>query len=275
MLFTILGSGGYIRTPRPCCMCELCKQARLNPAERRLGPSVYYNDSNLLIDTPEDIAEALNFSEIYGVQNIIYSHWHPDHVAGWRVTEQIRISMDFRSCSGNQNKVQIENPINLWIPEDLLKEIKKYFPPITYMEECGFVKINPISGSIKLNDTVITPIKMNDIPVYSYLMEKRGEKALVCMDHSKDIPLIKSLENVETLIMNLGYFDDDLPANHVRRQDTSFFDNIEVIKKLNPTKTIFTHIEELWGRNRAQYKKMEKQYDGKILFSYDGMKVNV
>lgn len=275
MLFTILGSGGYLRTPRPCCMCTLCKKTRINPTERRLGPAVYCHDCSLLIDTPEDIAEALNFSNISKVQNIIYSHWHPDHVAGWRVAEQINGNIDFRSSSGKQNKVHIENPIDLWIPKDLLKKIITYFPSILYMEECGFIKIHNISGSIKLDDITITPIKINKIPVYSYLIEKQSSKVLICMDHSQDIPSLPILENLNYLIMNMGYFDEDLPDNHVRRQDTAFSENIKIINRLKPQRTVFTHIEELWGRDRRQYKQLEGKYIKNIFFSYDGMRVNI
>lgn len=275
MLFSILGSGGYLRIPRPCCRCKLCKKARIKPTERRLGPSVYCHDSHLLIDTPEDIAEALNFSNISKVQNIIYSHWHPDHVAGWRIVEQIQGNINFRSCSGKQNKIRLQNPINMWIPKDLSEKIKKNFPPILYMEECQFIKIHNISGSIKLGNILITLIKINNIPVYSYIVEKGGKRVLICMDHSKDIPYLPNFENLDCLIMNMGYFEKDLSKNHIRRQDTSFEKNLEIINRLRPKKTILIHIEELWGRDKDQYSQLEKQHNRNIFFSHDGMKIKI
>ena len=51
----ILGSGGCVSTPRPCCSCPICTEARQKGFPyARTGCSLYIEDANLLIDTPED-----------------------------------------------------------------------------------------------------------------------------------------------------------------------------------------------------------------------------
>lgn len=275
MQFTILGSGGYLRTPRPCCKCKLCKKARTDYSERRLGASIYYHEAKLLIDTPEDIAEALNFSNITEVKNIIYSHWHPDHMAGWRVVEQIKANIDYRSSSAQKNKNQIQNPINLWVQKEVLDNIKKYYPPILYMEKCGFINIRKFSKEIQLDNTLIKAIRINDIPMYAFVLKKQSKKTVVCMDHSKDIKLTDKFKKADCLIINMGHLKEDIPKNHIRNKDTSFKNNLKTIKTLQPKKTILIHIEELWQKDKKRYKKLEKQQREKIIFSYDGMQIKI
>ena len=42
MKFIMLGSGGYIRIPRACCNCKVCKEAREKGYPyKRLGQSLY------------------------------------------------------------------------------------------------------------------------------------------------------------------------------------------------------------------------------------------
>ncbi|MBU0458998.1 hypothetical protein KJ652_04090 [Patescibacteria group bacterium] len=277
MKVTIIGSGGYIRTPKPCCSCELCKIARKDIKERRLGPSVYINDIDLLIDTPEDIAEGLNYSNIKKVSNILYSHWHPDHTAGWRVIEQIQADIDIRSSSGSQNLVKPDDTINIFIPADLRELIIKLEPGIKYMEKCSFAEIKTFKDKINIKDCCIEAIELsNDIPSYLYLISIIDKKIVICMDHAKNIPASKIPEGVDLMIMPLGYMEEDLPQDHIRRQDTSFKENLNLIDILHPKQTVFVHIEELWRKRIADYQDLETQYKDKNLhFSIDGTEVAV
>ncbi len=277
MKVTIIGSGGYLRTPKPCCPCDLCKLARKDNRERRLGPSVFINNINLLIDTPEDIAEGLNYSNIEKVESILYSHWHPDHCAGWRVIEQIQANIDIRSSSGNQNKIKPEDIISVHIPEDLRESIIELEPGIKYMEECSFAKIKPLEDKLNIGDYSIEPIKLtNDIPVYVFVINNQGKRVGICMDHAKDITNSEILEDLDLMIIPLGYPDEKVPPGHIRRQDTSFKDNLNLIEELKPKKTVLIHIEELWRMSTKDYKNLEMQHKNKNLhFSTDGMEIEI
>ena len=59
MKLKIVGSGGMFPIPNPFCRCPICEEARLKRGRyQRLGPSLYIEDIQMLIDTPEDIAIA-------------------------------------------------------------------------------------------------------------------------------------------------------------------------------------------------------------------------
>ena len=92
MKVIILDSGGCVSTPRACCNCRVCTEARRKGFPyARTGCSLFIEDVNILIDTPEDINASLNNSGIQKVEHILYSHCDPDHTMGMRVIEQLKM----------------------------------------------------------------------------------------------------------------------------------------------------------------------------------------
>ena len=109
----ILGSGGCVSTPRACCSCRVCTEARQKGFPyARTGCSLFVEDVNVLIDTPEDINASLNNSGIQKVEHILYSHCDPDHTMGMRVVEQLK--MDWLANSLGKKP---DHPIEL-VPVD-------------------------------------------------------------------------------------------------------------------------------------------------------------
>ena len=107
MKFKIIGSGGCVALPKPLCCCRVCMEARKkgNPYAR-FGCSLYLEEAKLLIDTPEDIAQSLNYGEIKEIDRVLYSHMDPDHTLGMRVFEQLRLNW-LNISQG----IECENPI--------------------------------------------------------------------------------------------------------------------------------------------------------------------
>ena len=94
----ILGSGGCVSTPRACCSCRVCTEARQKGFPyARTGCSLFIKDANILIDTPEDINASLNNAGIQKIEHILYSHCDPDHTMGMRIVEQLKMDW-LRNC---------------------------------------------------------------------------------------------------------------------------------------------------------------------------------
>ena len=134
MEFTILGSGGCAVIPKPMCRCRVCEEARLKgvPYERT-GPSFFVHDEDILIDTPAEIVQQLNRSNIQQVRYLTFTHLDPDHVEGFRVVEQI--ALDFRSWRAYADRV-----ISLLLPEPLnvrLNNICSAYGPLIDFYERG------------------------------------------------------------------------------------------------------------------------------------------
>jgi phosphoribosyl 1,2-cyclic phosphate phosphodiesterase len=62
----------------------------------------------------------------------------------------------------------------------------------------------------------------------------------------------------------------------LRRELFSMEEALKLAKNLEAKKTIFTHIEEEWGKSYDDYKVIEGLYGREnIAFAYDGMKINL
>lgn len=119
MRLKIIGSGGCVALPKPLCKCRICKEARLkgNPYSR-YGCSLFIEDLGMLIDTPEDITQAINFSEIDEINYVLYSHVDPDHTLGMRVFEHIRLNW-LEISKGKE----CTNPVNVLAMEHVMEDI--------------------------------------------------------------------------------------------------------------------------------------------------------
>jgi len=109
MKFIVVGSGGRVCTPKPLCQGEVCVQAREKGyLYARCGYTLYLEDAALLVDTPEDIAVALNNADIKSANSIMYSHWDPDHTLRMRIIEQLRLEwLDFYENIKPQNPITV------------------------------------------------------------------------------------------------------------------------------------------------------------------------
>ena len=152
----ILGSGGCVSTPRACCNCRVCTEARQKGFPyARTGCSLFIEDVNLLIDTPEDINASLNNSGIQKVEHILYSHCDPDHTMGMRIVEQLK--MDWLANSLGK---KTDNPIEVASLPAILADIKKqgtkYGSAIEYYEACGLIYTKEIRAF--KNDNILIEI---------------------------------------------------------------------------------------------------------------------
>lgn len=150
----ILGSGGCVSTPRACCNCRVCTEARQKGFPyARTGCSLFVEDVNLLIDTPEDINASLNNSGIQKVEHILYSHCDPDHTMGMRVVEQLK--MDWLANSLGKKP---DNPIEVASLPAILTDIKKqgtkYGSAIKYYEASGLIYTKEIRAFKKDNNLI-------------------------------------------------------------------------------------------------------------------------
>jgi phosphoribosyl 1,2-cyclic phosphate phosphodiesterase len=286
MKITILGSGGCQITPRPCCQCKICKEARKKgvPYER-LGPSMFIEDENILFDTPEEISVELNRAKIKKVKHVLFSHWHPDHTAGMRLFEQI--NLDWFTGKGKEK-------IDLYLPErvydDILSLKSKFGSYIKYWEQKRkLIKIHKLKNNkpTKIGSIKITPIKIDTIDKensFLFLIEKNKEKVIYSICDFKKYPIKhKKIQNPNLLIIQNGYFEGKLRNNYVlsknhelREELYSFQETMDIAKTIKAKKTLFMHIEELWGKSYSDYKKLEKKYKkNNIKFAFDGMKIKL
>lgn len=259
MKIKILGSGGYLRIPRALCQCKICVEARQKAYPyKRLGQALYLEEIKTLFDTPEDINEILNNSDVTDIKRIVHSHWHPDHVLGARIVEVLR---------DDKNHL---NPIDFFVAkeEKAILPMLNFFETLNYCKIINYTNINEIIIDEKIK---VERLIMKNNFSSAFLFSENNKKVLYCPCHGKELILNENYLNLDLLIMNLGTLGFEEEGS------TSFiYDNIRIIKEIKPKKVIFTHIEERYKLSYDDYKKMEDEYkELNIYFAYDNMEVEV
>lgn len=280
MKFTIVGSGGCVSLPKPLCFCEVCKEARSKGRPySRYGCSIYLHDLDLLIDTPEDIAHAINDSEIRKIDKVLFSHMDPDHTLGFRVFEQLRLNW-FSISEG----AECNNPIDVLamphVMEDLNKIQSKYGSYFDYYDKTR----NLINREIVSDVKTIDGIKISFIRIESatiFVFEKNNKKVIYAPCDVKPFPENELFYNADVLIIGDTIIGDVLKDgyvlsedNHLRNELFSMAEIVSIKEKYNINSVIMTHLEEDWGKSYDDYIKLEKEYDN-IKFAFDGMNIEI
>ena len=280
MKFKIIGSGGCVSLPKPLCNCRICNEARLKGKPySRYGCSLFLEDINLLIDTPEDIVHAINHSNVKDINNVLFSHVDPDHTLGFRVFEQLRLNW-LEISEGKECK----NPINVYAMEHVMSDINsiqfKFGTYLDYYENTrNLIKREIINKSMYIEDIKISCIKVNHATVFVF--EENDKKVIYAPCDVKPLPNDEILKNAELLIIGNTVVGDILKGGFVLKEDNPLreelfsLDEIQKIKREYHIKNvIITHLEEDWGKSYDDYLELENKYSG-IKFAYDGMEIDI
>ncbi len=282
MKFIITGSGGCVCTPKPLCQCNVCVEARKKGYPyKRCGCSLFLDDISLLVDTPEDIAIAINNADIKGIDNILYSHWDPDHTLGMRIMEQLRLEwLDY------YDKIKPENPINIFAWADVMSDINqirsKYGSLLDYYEHMGLIKRTIVDSYIEINDIRISFVPVQKSKSVSvFVFESNGKKLVYAPCDCVPFPNDNIIQNPDILIIGNTYIGNVLKNgriitdNHPLHNELhSMSDIFKIVETMNIKNVIVTHIEEDWGKSYSDYLELEKQYTN-LKFAYDGMIVEL
>ena len=281
MKLKISGSGGCVSTPRPLCQCRVCKEAREKGFPyARCGCSLYIEDIYVLIDTPEDIAYALNNADIKAVDYIFYSHIDPDHTMGMRVIEQLRL--DWLDYSIGK---RCENPIIVGSLPKILQDLKyqgtKYGSALEYYEGMNLVKTKAFENMD------IGPIHLELIPVDEscsvtlFILTEGDYKVIYAPCDVKPFPENDYFKDADCLIIGNTIVGDVLKdgfiledSNGLRKELFVMEELVALKNKYNIKRVIVTHLEEDWGKTYDDYLELTKGYEG-IEFAYDGLEINL
>ena len=281
MRLKIIGSGGCVSTPRPLCQCNICIEAREKGFPyARCGCSLYIEDANILIDTPEDIADALNHADIKEVEYLLYSHIDPDHTMGMRVIEQLRLDW-----LANSIGMKCKNPITVASLPSIIKDLKcqgtKYGSALDYYESMNLIDIQAFT-SLDLASIHIDLVPVDESEnVAIFVCTQNSHKVIYAPCDVKPFPENDIIMDADCLIIGNTIVGDVLKDGFVLEKDNPLrgelfvMDEIVELKsKYHIMRVIITHLEEDWGKSYDDYMNLQKQFDG-IEFAYDGLEINL
>lgn len=279
MKVKIIGSGGCVSTPRPCCSCRICTEAREKGFPyARTGCSLFIEDINVLIDTPEDINYAINHSQIQQIDHILFSHCDPDHTMGIRVIEQLKL--DWLSMSAGK---KMDSPIDVaslpGIMDDLWKQTTKYGSMLEYYESKGLVYTRNLRKLQSQNISIeLIPVDKEE-HVTVFLISDNSQKIIYAPCDVKPFPESEKFYDADILIIGNTIVGDVLKNGFIMDQDTplketlfSLDEVMELREKYRIREVIITHLEEEWGKSYDDYKELEKNLPS-IRFAFDGMEI--
>ena len=283
MTVEFLGTGGAISTPRPGCNCRVCVEAREKGMPySRGGPAVFVHGPNVLIDTPEEIKEQLNRSQLPAIVGCFYSHWHPDHTMGRRIWE---MNLDWQHWPPQHRHTTI------YLAQQVATDFQQrlgIWEHFRYFEDLGIVDVQIIGDgqSVIVNGTRITPFRLAQDFVYGFLFEQGGKRLVVVMDEHKGWVPAGAVQNADLLIMPMGIIEFDLwsgerriPAGHpILQTEAHFTETLEIVRRAGSGRVILTHIEEAEQLSYDDLRCLEDDLVNQALpikFAYDGLTITV
>lgn len=283
MQIEFLGTGGATTIPNFGCACPICVQARREGIPySRSGPSLFVHGPDVLIDTPEEIKQQLNRSQVKNIAACFYSHWHPDHVMGRRVWE---MNQDWRQWPP-QNK-----QTDIYLPQQVALDFRRClgtWDHLTFLEQTNLVRLIELTDGavVTINTTQIRPFRLEENYVYAFLFEGEGKRLLIVPDELFGWKPPDEMKGVDLAVLPIGIVEFNpltgertIPENHpVLKSEATFQQTLEVIRLLKAKRVILTHIEEPDGLSHDDLQLLGKQLRAKGLnidFAYDTWIIDV
>lgn len=282
MKVEILGSGGAIVVPRPGYHDRYNDEAREKgvPYQRR-GPSVFIHGPNILFDTPEDINESLNRAGIDEVRACFYSHYHPDHVMGRRIFEQLNWNL-----RGGDNRCT-----EVYVPERVQADMKRMlgsWSHLEYLASIGVVKLHVLAPgeSVEIDGYTITPIPLAEEYVFAYFVENGDHRTWIAMDELFGWAPDEKVANLDLAILPSGVCEfhpltghRNIPADEpVLESEMRYERTLECVREMDPKQAVLIHLDEPDGVTYDDGLALFGQLQSEglpITFGWDGLIIDL
>lgn len=268
-------------TPKPLCQCKVCVTARQKGHPyARCGCSLYVHDIAAVIDTPEDIAQAINNANITAVDAIMYSHWDPDHTLGMRIAEQLRLEW----LDVYEDKLP-ENPVAVYATASTMQDINaissKFGSFLDYFEHGRklitrhVVDAPLILGGIKITFVPVAP----DSGVSVFVFESAGKKLVYAPCDCTPFPTHDIFYGADVLLIGdtcftgAGKNGRQITQGYAKNAPLHTFEEVRALQaKFSIPRLIITHLEEMYGKTYDDFCTMQQPG---LEFAFDGMEIEL
>jgi phosphoribosyl 1,2-cyclic phosphate phosphodiesterase len=236
----------------------VCRSTDPRDKRTRVGALVETDGgTRILIDTPPELRLQLIAANVSGVDAILFTHDHADHVNGID---------DIRALSDRSN-----TPIEMYGPPDTMARLAKRFAyifddsikplPGTSKPEGRVHPVLP-GESFRLGDVDVLPIAVphGPISVYGYRIGKLGY-----ITDAKSLPeeAVRAFRGVTVLVLN-ALFRTEHPTH------LSISEAVAVAKQVGARQTWLTHLT-----HRTSHAELEAELPRGIAPAFDGLTVTI
>lgn len=254
MKITFLGTGTSQGVPVIACKCDTCQSD--DPKDKRLRSSVLIeNDGDVfVIDAGPDFRQQMLKFNVERLDAILLTHEHKDHTGGMD---------DVRAYNYLQKK-----PMPIYCEERTANALKLEYHYVFAKERYPGIpefdiRLIDDKNPFRVGNTTVTPIRVmhHKLPVLGFRIKNFAY--ITDANYISDEELQK-LEGVEVMVLNA--LRKEKHISHFTLNEA-----IEVIQKVNPRQGILTHVSHLMGK----YKDVSKVLPSNIMFSFDGLEINL
>ncbi len=247
----LLGTGTSVGVPSIGCGCEVCVSDDPHNKRTRCSAILGLPGGNLLIDTSPDLRLQLLREGIGIVHAVLYTHEHADHIFG---LDDLSIFQFY-----------LDHPLPLYCEESVERRLAHSFDYAFSDREPTHAGAVPrltfqrvTTSSLEILGTPIQPIRLLHGPRFEVLGFRIGNVAY-CTD-TNEIPhgSLQQLQGLDVLVL-------DALRHRPHVTHYSLPEAVEVANKLQPKRTLFTHIShelDHVATNAALPRGMELAYDG-------------
>lgn len=258
MKINFLGTGSSLGIPVITCNCAVCSSKDFR--DKRLRTSVYIevDDQKIIIDISPDFRSQVLTAGINRIDGLFITHEHRDHIGG---LDDIRA----------YNFVQ-QAAINLYCSDRVRKSIESSNEYIFVQErypgvpELNFFEVD--QNPFKIKDTTVIPINAVHYRTADFELPVQGFR-INDFTYLTDIKYIADSElekAVGTKVLVLNVLRKEEHYSHLNIEEA-----LEIVAKLNPQKTYFTHISHLLGK----YEEIQKELPQNVFLAYDGLILDI
>ena len=268
-IFTFMGTGAGCGVPAFFCDCPACQEARENPSVARGDCGVMVrgieSGTTLLIDTPPDTRHQLNREGIREFDELLYTHWHSDHIGGL-------LEMEYMM------QLRTKRPIPVHASQYTLNQIAHEFHYMTYALDMHAMDF---FDTFEYDGVRYTALPVTHAPgTFGWLIETPGtaDKPGTRLFYASDTGLLpdetrERLQGVDILAMDATYWKDcPYPAAHHSVQQC-----IEEGLELDAGTIYLTHLCMHYTEpiTFVQLEEYLQQYGGRVRQATDGLSFEI
>lgn len=251
-----LGTGTSTGVPLIGCECRVCKSS--DPRNKHLRSSILldYDGTRLLVDSTPDLRQQALRENIAGIDAIVYTHCHLDHVAGFD---------DLRAFCWHH-----ETPLPLYASKETMQVLRTMFPwafspDNTYQ---GYVRPDGrvIDGPFRVGTIGVTPFPVCHASVQTngYVFQCGGKRIGYACD-VKSIPeeSLRLLEGLDILVLDCLRRKEH--PTHMSLEET-----LSVMERVRPGQGYLTHMS-----HDFDYSELAAWLPDFVAPAYDGLSVKI
>ena len=253
---TFLGTGTSQGVPMIACTCPVCTSG--DPRDHRTRSSVFVRtpEAAFVLDTGPDFRAQCLRERIGGLDAVVYTHAHTDHIMGF---DDLR-----RFCD-----LHPENKMPIYASPETMAALERCFR-FAFDGSArfpGYIRPEPhlVDGPFWIGETEITPLPVphGSITVNGYLFTRHGRRLFAYLSDCKAVsPAVRAtIAGVE--VLTLDALRHRLHPTHMNLDEA-----LEVSAAVRPVQTWLTHLCHDLG-----HVETEKTLPAGVRIAYDGLRI--